>query len=312
MANFGLFRGFSEKLFQGELPINLGKIGSEDLNPLLLDQFTNSAAAYSLRKLRTAYTGSAIRVRRSSDNAEQNIGFNISNQLDTSSLTSFCGGGNGFVTTWYDQSGNALNATQTTAGNQPQIVSNGNIINLNSQPTVQFTKSNNHHLRNTSFSINGATTFSWVGSITYPVSNWSYLFGVGTYGSTTGYQFTPYAYTTTNDWNANDLALVGNGFSTGQSPRFISNGSQYTSGVQALTIGILSTSISAVYKNNLLVSQRVGLTGNVGVNTGIFIGTNNFNEALPGNIQELVFWNLNQNSNVNGISQNSNSYYATY
>ena len=41
----------------------------------LLDTYPNAAAAYSVRKLRTAYTGSAIRVRRSSDNAEQNIGF---------------------------------------------------------------------------------------------------------------------------------------------------------------------------------------------------------------------------------------------
>jgi hypothetical protein len=30
MANFGLFRGFSEKLFEGELPVNLGLIGSSD------------------------------------------------------------------------------------------------------------------------------------------------------------------------------------------------------------------------------------------------------------------------------------------
>jgi hypothetical protein len=29
MANFGIFRGFSEKLFEGELPINLGLIGSD-------------------------------------------------------------------------------------------------------------------------------------------------------------------------------------------------------------------------------------------------------------------------------------------
>jgi type III restriction enzyme len=43
---------------------------------LLLDQYSGAAAAYSLRKLSTSYSGSAIRVRRSSDNAEQNIGFN--------------------------------------------------------------------------------------------------------------------------------------------------------------------------------------------------------------------------------------------
>jgi hypothetical protein len=102
---------------------------------LLLDTYPNAAAAYSLRKLRTAYTGSAIRVRRSSDNTEQDIGF-VSGNLDTVSLLAFCGVGNGFVTTWYDQSGNAKNATQTSATFQPRIV-NAGIINLqNSKPTI--------------------------------------------------------------------------------------------------------------------------------------------------------------------------------
>ena len=104
----------------------------------LLDTYTGAAAAYSLRKLRSAYTGYAIKVRRSSDNTEQDIGFSSTFGLDTSSLTSFCGSGNGFVTTWYDQSGNGRNATQTTAANQPQIVSSGSVITLNSKPTMTY------------------------------------------------------------------------------------------------------------------------------------------------------------------------------
>ena len=88
----------------------------------LLDTYSGSTAAYSLRLLRTDYTGSAIRVRRASDNTEQDIGF-VNNELDTASLTSFCSGTNGFVKTWYDQSGNGRDATQSTAANQPQIVS---------------------------------------------------------------------------------------------------------------------------------------------------------------------------------------------
>jgi hypothetical protein len=43
---------------------------------LLLDTYTGAAVAYSLRKLRTNYSGNAIRVRRSSDNTEQDFGFN--------------------------------------------------------------------------------------------------------------------------------------------------------------------------------------------------------------------------------------------
>ena len=57
---------------------------------LLLDTYPNAAVAYSLRKLRTAYTGNAIRVRRSSDNAEQDIAF-VGNDLDTTSMLDFVG-----------------------------------------------------------------------------------------------------------------------------------------------------------------------------------------------------------------------------
>jgi hypothetical protein len=108
---------------------------------LILDGL-NSAAAYSLRKLRSAYTGPAIRVRRSSDNAEVDIGFTVSGNLDTGTLVAHVGSGSGFVTTWYDQSGNGRNATQTTAGSQPRIVNAGVLDIANGKPAVRFNGSN--------------------------------------------------------------------------------------------------------------------------------------------------------------------------
>jgi hypothetical protein len=115
----------------------------------LLDLYPNAAAAYSLRKLRTAYTGNAIRVRRSiipsGQPSEQDIGF-VAGELDTVSLLAFCGVGNGFVTTWYDQSGNARDATQTTQANQPQIVSSGIVITLNNKSSIEYTSSVNMNL----------------------------------------------------------------------------------------------------------------------------------------------------------------------
>ena len=92
-------------------------------SPLLLDSIS-TLAAYSLRKLRTGYGGSAVRVRRSSDSTEQDIGF-VGSQFDSASLLSFCGGGSGFVTTWYDQSGNSRNLQQATTTKQPRIVNAG-------------------------------------------------------------------------------------------------------------------------------------------------------------------------------------------
>ena len=109
--------------------------------PPVLDVYPGAAAAYSVRKLRTAYTGNCLRVRRSSDNAEQDIGFS-GNNLDIAAISSFCGSADGFVTTWYDQSGNNKNAIQGAAVSQPQIYTSGNINLLNTKPVLNFDGSN--------------------------------------------------------------------------------------------------------------------------------------------------------------------------
>jgi hypothetical protein len=114
---------------------------------LLLDDYSGAAGAYSLRKLRTAYTGSAIRVRRSNDNSEQNIGF-VGNDLDTASLKTFVGSASGFVTVWYDQSGNARNATQATAANQPRIINAGTVERIAGEPSIFFDGSNDFFAAN--------------------------------------------------------------------------------------------------------------------------------------------------------------------
>jgi hypothetical protein len=102
---------------------------------LLLDLYPDAAAAYSLRKLRTDYTGASIKVRRSSDNTEQDIGF-VDGELDTVSLLNFVGAGDGFVTIWYDQSGGGNDALQTLASLQPRIVSLGVVETLNGFPAI--------------------------------------------------------------------------------------------------------------------------------------------------------------------------------
>lgn len=89
-----------------------------------LDSYaTGLWAAYGLSKVMT-YAGSAVRVRRSNDNAEQDIGFS-GNSFDSASLASFVGANSAFVTTWYDQTGNSRHMLQATSGRQPRIVNAG-------------------------------------------------------------------------------------------------------------------------------------------------------------------------------------------
>lgn len=109
---------------------------------LPLDQLS-AALALSLRLLRSAYTGACIRVRRTLDGAEMNIPFKLYipetvPRLDLEVLLAFTGAGSGFVTAWYDQSGNGRNASQVTALNQPRIVNNGLVDTLNGRPAISF------------------------------------------------------------------------------------------------------------------------------------------------------------------------------
>ena len=90
----------------------------------------NAKAAYSLRSL-TGGDPKVVRVRRDTggaagDNDEQD--FTVSG-ISSGALVDFVGSGNdGFVDTWYDQSGNGNDAEQATAGNQPKIVNSGSLV----------------------------------------------------------------------------------------------------------------------------------------------------------------------------------------
>lgn len=90
------------------------------------------------RRLRGAYTGPALRVRRSSDNAEQDIGFTSAGALDTAALTGFVGSADGFVRRVHDQSGRGLHGEQASLNNQGRVVVAGTVQTLGGKPAVRF------------------------------------------------------------------------------------------------------------------------------------------------------------------------------
>jgi hypothetical protein len=85
-----------------------------------------AAAAYSLRNLKAAYTGNVVEVRRSSDDAEESF---TASEVADGTLEVWVGAGNdGFVRTWYDQSGSDNHAVQTDTAKQPKIVDAGTYL----------------------------------------------------------------------------------------------------------------------------------------------------------------------------------------
>ncbi|EIA07239.1 fibrinogen-like YCDxxxxGGGW domain-containing protein [Flavobacterium frigoris] len=119
---FATFQGFSQNTLD-----NLGLTSS-----------TPASVAYSLRKLSSSYVGFAIQVRRSNDNATQDIGFTSGGDLDTSALLAFVGSNNGFVTIWYDQSGNNRDMIKTDYNYQPRILFSGLFKYIGERVAIDF------------------------------------------------------------------------------------------------------------------------------------------------------------------------------
>jgi len=95
-----------------------------------------AAIGYSLRALRASTTNSAVvKVRRSSGSpSEQDF---TASQITNGELAAWVGAGNnGFVTTWYDQSGSANHATQTDTAKQPRIVNAGVVETEAGRPAI--------------------------------------------------------------------------------------------------------------------------------------------------------------------------------
>lgn len=93
--------------------------------------------AHGLRRIVSGYTGPLVQVRRSTDQATQDIG-QSGVDLNIGDLLDFVGAGSAYITTIYDQSGNARHMTQATAAKQPRIVNAGAIDTLNNRPAPVY------------------------------------------------------------------------------------------------------------------------------------------------------------------------------
>jgi len=132
--------------------------------PYLLEEYGGSTMkqAFSIRKINADITY-CMRIRRSSNNDEQDIGFTADGDLDTAAILSFASGtDDAYVVTWYDQSGNGADVTNSTQLNQPRISWNGAIEEDGAgNVAIRFASGSNNRLRGST----GAGTLGLTGSV---------------------------------------------------------------------------------------------------------------------------------------------------
>lgn len=281
--------------------------GGGCINPLL-DDYGSASAAYSLRKLDADYSGSAIRVRRSSDNTEQDIGFTGScNELDEAALIAFVGSGgsdDGFVVTWYDQSGNGRDATQATAGNQPKIVDNGVVLTLDGQPAVYFDRSNNNILK---------ASFSGVALTAHSVFAVFSVSACDSYGrllsmrASGGNDYDHYAPLLSNAGTCTTYGAYAGGFVAG---RTVSGSAQnlYSANHTGSTIqNSVNDGSNATQSHTLSTTIIRYNIGGSALN-----GDSDSDGNITGYVSEVVCYPSDQSGNKAGILSNINSYYTIY
>lgn len=280
------------------MSLKLGLLASsqQQAAPKLLDIYTGASLAYSVRKLRTAYTGSAIRVRRSSDNTEIDIGFDANGNLNTTALLTFVGAGDGFVSKWYDQSGNSNDGLQTLFGAQPKIVISGVLQTQNSLPTLFY---DNYSVEFTNLITSSGNTSAYIVGRGLTDARGGPIIGHSNPG--------------------------GSGMVLGQ---YISR--QYL--VQSLLSGVDNYALTAtnsadfnfninniyvttafnVYKNNTLIP--IVTSGIFGTSSNDFwnIGRYGNNFSTFGYISEVILYKTNELSNRTGINGNINTYYTIF
>lgn len=256
----------------------------------LLDTYTASVA-YSIRQLRTGQTN-CIRVRRDNDDAEQDIGFDGSGNLDTSSLASFVGANSAYVVTWYDQSGNGINQTQDAAADQPIIVSSGtNVTASNGIICIDF---------------NGTEYFD-ANTGTYSESQPITLFSVQQSDTSTATGALISFDGATNEWlNANAANTIDIHMGL-----VLATTDTFTDGQTYLAYAVANNTSSEV-----AIDNGTAVTGSAGTNApGSYVtigGRGTGGNIIDGKMQEAIVLTGDQSANRTAIATDINNYYSIY
>jgi hypothetical protein len=258
----------------------------------ILDTYTNAQVAFSLRRLSVNYTGNLITVRRDSDNTPQDIGYDSNNELDTVALLAFVGAGDGFVSVWYDQSGNGSDATQAAASAQFKIVDAG-VVNLSGGKPSLFVGENNNQLMSTPPIIESSER-----------SQFCVLEKIGPHHG---------AYSAIYLQNAADymqLYVPGTLFNYYNGANVVLTGANFTLNTPQLINTNQGTSSGNAYLDGQNIPVSIGgATGNV---TGSIILGGFLTNGMNGNMSEYINWVGDRSTDRAGIENNINAFYTIY
>jgi len=281
----------------GTVPISL-KMTWEDVAAatLLLDTYTDAAAAYSLRKLRTAYTGDAVEVYNGSSYAD--IGFDGSGELDTTALATHCGSNDGFVSKWYDQSGNTNTAAQTTTSEMPKIYdgTTGVVLNSNSNPAVFFQDGISNSLPSTVTHSSDPIFITAVSEVPSGATN--ERSNIYTGGGSTDFEF--------RNWAGSQVTIrIGDGSTVA------------TNAISGTTVDevILLTGYNVSSSLNLFLNGTASASNPVTANYSVTFpagGIHASRTTIPNYISEIVVYESDQSSNRTDIEDNINTFYNIY
>ena len=255
----------------------------------LLADYPGASAAYSLRNLIDTTTN-VVRVRRSSDNTEQDF---TSTEITDGTLTTFTGANDGFVTTWYDQSTNSNNLVQATAINQPKLVDSGVVILSNNKPTVSF----NQNYLNQTFDLNPLEVehFLVVKINSYPPTTEADT-GLYNYGDSGSMHYSWTDGKIYDDFGATSRKTVGT------PPETLAKLNLYN---------VLSK--SSEWSARLNSTEFFTTSSNtVGFPSNQKFGKHSLNYNLAGNVSEFIIYPTDQSANRTGIETNINTEYTIY
>jgi len=267
---------------------------SEEVTPpaatLLLDLYGEDCqAAYSVRKLRTAYAGSAFRVRRDSDDTEQDIGFDTDGNLDESALTTFVGSNNGFIVTWYDQTTNGNNATQASSNRQMRVVTSGTVEKIGTKVAPDAVSTRTYYETSSIISVTPPQTT--IGVIKPDATSGNFPF-IGENQSGT-YKFGGH----------NDRLFLHGGSQISTSDGAIAQ-------AHMIAVGLCNGASSEIRVNGS--QEATGNTSGNNYSINAVFGPFNSSSNMRGPMQEILIYTADKTSDINNIESNINTYFSVY